>query len=726
MVRMIIIALALVFAVTAPAFAQTRRVALVIGISNYQNAQALPNPLNDAVDMAAAFQAAGFEVVAAYDPDYAAMHRALRDFGRALEGAGIGAVYYAGHGVQVDGQNYLLPRDVQLADDSAVEREAINMNQVLALLADQPRVGLVFLDACRDNPLGASLARRAGAARRAAVVQGLAQVQATAANTLIAYATQPGAVAADGAGRNSPFTSALLRHMGAPGLDVQDVMRRVRASVMQATKGLQVPWENSSLTQSFAFVTAPTGKVPPSAAAWVPPRRDPTPTQLDLALWNDVKDRSPGEIQSYLNRYPTGIFADTARARLAALNQAASQRRDDASRMAADIAKEFAALAGRGALVDAPKEPHEFYANARLYELRGDFLNARSAYLGFMSFGLPRVDPHYRFQSFLRVQEGRAGAREVYAEMANARRGDETLAYAAALLLAPEQRKTRLNDIIRARPDFAPAYYELARSFSRDQLGTQTAGDQEREYELLVQFIALHEQGRLVRWFIDQSVVADLLDDARRRIAAFRASAGQRQVTFESSRSNQGWTIAASIVDAVQEIFVEGPSLARRSTGFMPSQDARTGKPMAQPFFSLPSDARAGVYEMTYRDNNGQLRGPYRYAFDPEMETARNARRMLELTTSTWLSLRNFDGRRLLYFTAVYVGRCAIQEFRYGIDTMNPDRLLPMGACNLRDPYARGEGDTAYMDAPPGTRFVSAQIVFKDGTRSEVFRYGVQ
>lgn len=217
------------FAFAAPAAAQERRVALVIGVSAYEHAPPLANPLFDAADTAAALQAAGFEVVEAYDPDYAAMQRALRDFARRLDGAAVGAVYYAGHGVAVDGRNYLLPVDAELADDAAVAREGLDVEQILAALGTQPRVGLVFLDACRNNPLAANLARRAGAARSLAVSQGLAQVNAVAANTLIAYSTQPGAVAADGTGRNSPFTAALLRHIGAPGLDVQEMMRRVRA-----------------------------------------------------------------------------------------------------------------------------------------------------------------------------------------------------------------------------------------------------------------------------------------------------------------------------------------------------------------------------------------------------------------------------------------------------------------------------------------------------------------
>ena len=229
--------------------------ALVIGVSAYEHAPALQNTLFDAVDVSSSLQSMGFEVIESYDPDFAAMQRSLRDFSRRLDGAKVGLVYYAGHGVQVDGHNYLLPRDAELSDDGSVQAEAVDVNQILTALSSQSRTSLVFLDACRNNPLAANLARRQGArARDSAVSQGLAQVGATAADTLIAYSTQPGAVASDGTGRNSPFTGAFLRHVGAPGLEVQEMMRRVRASVLASTNGVQVPWDNSSLTGSFAFV----------------------------------------------------------------------------------------------------------------------------------------------------------------------------------------------------------------------------------------------------------------------------------------------------------------------------------------------------------------------------------------------------------------------------------------------------------------------------------------
>jgi uncharacterized caspase-like protein len=717
----LILACFIVFA--GPAHAQERRVALVIGVSSYEHAPALANPLNDAVDVAAALEGVGFEVVDAFDPDYAQLQTALRNFGRKLAGAQVGLVYFAGHGVQIDGRNYMLPRDAKLDDDGAIGSEAIDVAQALNILSQQPRVSLVILDACRDNPLAASLARRAGVARSLAVSQGLAQITATSPETLVAYSTQPGSIAIDGRGRNSPFTTALLRHIATPGLDVQELMRRVRASVMQSTNGVQVPWDNSSLTKSFAFAPGQAGRAPPSAETWTPPQRDPTPRQIDVALWNDVKDRSAGEIQTYLNRFPNGIFAETARARLAALSRAASADRDRARQMAQDIAKEFALIAGRGAIVEAPKEPQEFYANARLYELRGDFLNARRAYLGFFNFALPYVDPHYRFQTFLRVQEGRVGAREVYNELAAARRTDQTLQYAAALLAEADQRKAKLEEIIRARPDFAPAYFELARNYSEALLGSQTLSDKEREAQLLGEFVKLADGGKFLSWFIDQTLAAEQLDEARRRLAAYRATAVARAVTMNASRSNQGWMLSFSIAEAVQEIFVTLPGKAQESTGFLSNVDPRTGKPMARPFVELPGNAPAMNVQIRYRDSSGQMRGPFNVAFNPSAALDAGMRDMLNMTKTSWLSFRDYDGRRLLYFTSLLTGRCAIREVRYGLNTMTPSTIFTLPPCDSRDPYAVPSEATIYLETPLTTRFASVQLTFSDGTKSDVQRF---
>ena len=221
------------------------RVALVIGNGRYQHATILANPANDAADVSSSLRKLGFEVVEGRDLNKRAMEDKVREFGRKLDGAKLALFFYAGHGLQVGGRNYLIPVDGKLERQGDLSFETIDVSQVLAQMESELRVNLVFLDACRDNPLTRSLARALGT-RSSAVGQGLASIQ-SAVGTMIAYATQPDAVALDGTGRNSPFTTALLKHINTRGLEIGSLMRRVRAEVVQATSGKQVPWDHSSL-----------------------------------------------------------------------------------------------------------------------------------------------------------------------------------------------------------------------------------------------------------------------------------------------------------------------------------------------------------------------------------------------------------------------------------------------------------------------------------------------
>jgi tetratricopeptide (TPR) repeat protein len=229
-----------------------RRVALVIGNGDYRYAPPLPNPVNDASDIAAALRKLGFDVVEGKNLDRRGMDEALRTFGRKLDGAKLALFFYAGHGLQVNGKNYLVPIDARLERLGDLPIDAVDIGNVLAQMEEEKRVNLVFLDACRDNPLARSLSRSLGT-RSISVGQGLASIQ-SAIGTMIVYATQPDNVALDGTGRNSPFTTALLKHIATPGIDISALMRRVRSDVIAATNEKQVPWDHSSLTGDVILV----------------------------------------------------------------------------------------------------------------------------------------------------------------------------------------------------------------------------------------------------------------------------------------------------------------------------------------------------------------------------------------------------------------------------------------------------------------------------------------
>ena len=235
-----------------PAAAE-KRVALVIGNSNYAQVPALPNPVNDANDIAAALKRAGFEVILGIDVDKREFDTKVRNFADLLENADAAIFFYAGHGLQVGGRNFLLPVDARVQTERDLDFDAVNLDFVLKQmeLGRADKTNIVFLDACRDNPFAGNLARSMGT-RSASIGKGLAQVD-TGVGTFIAYSTQPGNVALDGTGRNSPFTAALAKHVVEPDRNLTSVMIEVRKDVLAATGGKQVPWDHSALTGEFYF-----------------------------------------------------------------------------------------------------------------------------------------------------------------------------------------------------------------------------------------------------------------------------------------------------------------------------------------------------------------------------------------------------------------------------------------------------------------------------------------
>jgi uncharacterized caspase-like protein len=224
----------------------------VIGNGAYTHVRALPNPTNDARAMAKSLRDIGFVVTEGTDLDRAAMQATIRDFLRDAARSQVAVVYYAGHGVQIDGRNYLVPIDIEFRAGSGMTDTMMDMDTIMAGLDDQVRTNILILDACRNNPVAPKLAS-AGPARDIEAGAGLAAPatlgagSTLGAGTLIAFATAPGQVALDGEGANSPFSAALTRHIGTPGLEVQQMLTRVRAEVVAVTKGKQVPWSNSSL-----------------------------------------------------------------------------------------------------------------------------------------------------------------------------------------------------------------------------------------------------------------------------------------------------------------------------------------------------------------------------------------------------------------------------------------------------------------------------------------------
>jgi uncharacterized caspase-like protein len=341
--RLVLAVAALLLLVCQPAFAQ-KRVALVIGNSAYQNVVPLANPINDAAIMATTLKNAGFDVVdSRHDLSAAETRRALRDFADRARDADIAVVYYAGHGIEVEGANYLIPVDAKLERDTDVYDEALSLDRILIAIEPAKKLRLIILDACRDNPFTKTM-KRTVASR--AIGQGLAKVEPTSPNLLIAYSAKAGSTAADGDGKNSPFTSALSKHLTTPGLDVRRAFGYVRDDVLRSTGNQQEPFVYGSLGgEDVPLVPAPRA-APVAAAPAAPPAPNPqAEARRDYELALQVGNKSA--LSAFLVQYPDGFYASLAKLQLEKI--AAEEVRVAATEKARLTEQERARLAAEGA-----------------------------------------------------------------------------------------------------------------------------------------------------------------------------------------------------------------------------------------------------------------------------------------------------------------------------------------------------------------------------------------
>ena len=306
-----IFAVFLAVVILATAAQAENRVALLIGNAAYVNTAPLAHPGNDVEDIAAALRRLNFQVIEGRDLDKRSMERTVRQFAVGLTGADVALFYYAGHGLQINGQNYLVPIDARMSDEGDVEFESVPLSLIVRQMEREAKASLILLDASRDNPLGRNLARSMGT-RAALIGQGLAEVK-TGGGTLIGFSTRPGSVSLDGTGRNSPYATALLDHIEVPGKDVSAMLVSVRNDVLKATTGTQVPWEHTSLTGRVFL------RQEPRLAAG---QGKDYEKEREVAYWNWARDtRSAAALQAYIDRYPKGTFASLARTMMADLVQ---------------------------------------------------------------------------------------------------------------------------------------------------------------------------------------------------------------------------------------------------------------------------------------------------------------------------------------------------------------------------------------------------------------------
>ena len=355
------------------------RVALVIGNGEYLHSKSLPNPTNDATDIAAALEQLGFSVTKALNVSYDEFRNALRSFNSQVQEADIRIVYYAGHGMEVAGENWLIPIDAELKADIDVPNEAISLKTLMQSVSRAHELGIVILDACRNNPLAAEMTR---SKLTRSVDRGFARVE-PATNVLVAYAAKDGTTAIDGRGRNSPYTDALLRHLQTPHLELGLLFRKVRDDVMATTNKRQQPFVYGSLSGKGIYLNSE--ETLTGSTAQIVSR------SADEVIWLAISRSTDAHLfESYLTKFPNSIHETQARARLEELRSASECDRltaisNDGGRSVSmiDVVKTdplSAVAACEAASRQFPATPRFALQGGRMAEAVQDYVHARALY----------------------------------------------------------------------------------------------------------------------------------------------------------------------------------------------------------------------------------------------------------------------------------------------------------------------------------------------------------
>jgi uncharacterized protein len=394
MLRIVLSVVAFSFASALTASAADR-VALVIGNANYAHTKTLVNPLNDANDIARLLGDLNFSVIKVVDGDFGAMRSAIRSFNVQADSTKIAVIYYAGHGMELGGENWLIPTDAQLKTDLDIANEAISLGGLQQSVGRASELGLIILDSCRDNPF----VKMARTKLTRSVDRGLARVEPVA-NVLVAYAAKDGTTATDGDGRNSPYTAALLRHLATPGLDIGFAFRKVRDEVMRSTDRRQRPFVYGSLSRNAIYLAAPDAShlaAPDASAAPAPTPLAVAQPQLNKAedsVWDTIRGSNDERLfESFLAQFPNSGHAPDARVRLAAVRSGS-----ECDRLTAEILRsvaqkdsvaepfKFAAQsqsakrACESAISRSPDVARYALQGARAAEAAGDYAGARALY----------------------------------------------------------------------------------------------------------------------------------------------------------------------------------------------------------------------------------------------------------------------------------------------------------------------------------------------------------
>ena len=388
-------------------------------------------------------------------------------------------------------------------------------------------------------------------------------------------------------------------------------------------------------------------------------------------------------------------------------------------------AQAFERLAKSGGIVKDAKSAPELYHNARSFEQRGESAAARRDYLTLAALGTDHIDPLMRLAALIRTQDGRAGAREVFADLAQQGKG-RAAALVQILQFDGAEKQSRLQAFADANPDFAPVHALIAQEFGEDRQNGQTINDRRLELAALKRFLAAEKDGKLVPFFLDQSVLAQWIERAQKReqtASAFFATKRDR-IGLSFMRSNQSWMGTISVPEAASAIeYKYGDMPEFKATGQLAMLDQRTGKPMANPSFEMPSTQGPTEVSLRYLDANGIRSAVTTETFDPRDALVAMQRQILNQTSTSWFQFGKDHNAGYLYYTHIVSYRCAIKKVEYGLGSDPPVQELRLPPCDERDPYAIPRDVNPYLRIGRDIAGASMRITFTNGDISDVKTY---
>jgi len=387
-------------------------------------------------------------------------------------------------------------------------------------------------------------------------------------------------------------------------------------------------------------------------------------------------------------------------------------------------AQAFEKLAKSGGIVKDAKSAPELYHNARSFEQRGESAAARRDYLTLAALGTDHIDPLMRLAALIRTQDGRAGARELFADLAQGK--GRAAALVQILQFDGAEKQSRLQAFADANPDFAPVHALIAQEFGEDRQNGQTINDRRFELAALKRFLAADKEGKLVPFFLDQSVLAQWIDRAQKRERAaseFFATRRDR-IGLSFMRSNQSWMATISLPEAASAIeYKFGDMPEFKMTGSLTMLDQRTGKPMANPSFEMPSTQGPTEVSLRYLDANGIRSAVTTETFDPRDALVAMQRQILNQTSTSWFQFGKDHNAGYLYYTHIVSYRCAIKKVEYGLGSDPPVLELRLPPCDERDPYAIPRDVNPYLRIGRDIAGASMRITFTNGDISDVKTY---